>query len=149
MQELWWASFVRPAYFRIGFARRRRTRRPRPHHLDRVAQRIWDGVDCPLSRRRIGGTYRRPGAQHGDGGALAVGAGAPGLPANSPALRRFRRGQEIIMNPLDEHDEGQIEALLSAAARDAAPPDPAFLERLRRQSTEVFQASSNSLLRKK
>ncbi|HEY7312595.1 MAG TPA: VIT domain-containing protein [Gemmataceae bacterium] len=53
------------------------------------------------------------------------------------------------MNPLDEHDEGQIEALLSAAARDAAPPDPAFLERLRRQSTEVFQASSHSVLRKK
>jgi predicted Zn-dependent protease len=47
------------------------------------------------------------------------------------------------MNPLDDNrDEEQIEAMLSAAARDAAPPDLAFLARLRQQSTEVFQAAS-------
>ena len=49
------------------------------------------------------------------------------------------------MNPLDDRDERQIEAFLSAAARDAAPPDAAFLARLREQSTQVFQASSPSL----
>jgi predicted Zn-dependent protease len=53
------------------------------------------------------------------------------------------------MNPLDDRDEREIEALL-AAARDAAPPNPAFLARLRQQSTEVFLASSSSLpLRKR
>lgn len=54
------------------------------------------------------------------------------------------------MNPLDDRDEREIEAFLSAAARDAVPPDAAFLARLRQQSTEVFQASSSSLpLRKR
>ncbi len=49
------------------------------------------------------------------------------------------------MNPLDDHrDEEQIEALLSAAARDAAPPDAAFLARLREQSTDVFRLASQS-----
>ncbi len=47
------------------------------------------------------------------------------------------------MNPLDDNrDEEQIEAMLSAAARDAAPPDLAFLARLRQQSTDVFQSAS-------
>jgi predicted Zn-dependent protease len=50
------------------------------------------------------------------------------------------------MNPMDDNrDEEQIEAFLSAAARDIAPPDPAFLERLREQSTEVFLASTRPL----
>jgi predicted Zn-dependent protease len=54
------------------------------------------------------------------------------------------------MNPLDDRDEREIEAFLSAAARDAVPPDPALLARLREQSTEVFLASSSSLpLRKR
>jgi predicted Zn-dependent protease len=46
------------------------------------------------------------------------------------------------MNPSDnERDEEQIRSLLAAASGDAAPPDPAFLQRLREQSTAVFQAS--------
>ncbi|HEY7314110.1 MAG TPA: hypothetical protein VH643_32465, partial [Gemmataceae bacterium] len=50
------------------------------------------------------------------------------------------------MNPIDDdRDEQQVEAFLSAAARDAAPPDRAFLERLRQQSTDVFAATANSL----
>jgi len=50
------------------------------------------------------------------------------------------------MNPMDdERDEEQIESLLSAAARDAAPPDVAFLERLREQSTAAFRLSSSSI----
>jgi predicted Zn-dependent protease len=48
------------------------------------------------------------------------------------------------MNPTDDHfDDEQFEALLAAAGRDAPPPDPAILERLREQSTEVFLASSS------
>jgi tetratricopeptide (TPR) repeat protein len=47
------------------------------------------------------------------------------------------------MNPTDDRrDDEQFEALLAAAGRDAPPPDPAFLERLREQSTEVFLSSS-------
>src|SRR5436190_9733720 len=34
----------------------------------------------------------------------------------------------------------QLAALLGAAHRDAAPPDRAFLDRLRQKTTEVFQA---------
>jgi predicted Zn-dependent protease len=50
------------------------------------------------------------------------------------------------MNPLDDNrDEEQIEALLAAAARDVAPPDAAFLARLREQSTDVFQTASQPL----
>ncbi len=50
------------------------------------------------------------------------------------------------MNPMDDQrDEEQIEAFLSAAARDAAPLDPAFLERLREQSTDAFLASARPL----
>jgi hypothetical protein len=46
------------------------------------------------------------------------------------------------MNPTDDHrDDEQFEALLAAAGRDNPPPDPAFLERLREQSTEVFLSS--------
>jgi predicted Zn-dependent protease len=47
------------------------------------------------------------------------------------------------MNPTtDPPDDPQFEALLASANRDAAPPDSAFLDRLREQSTAVFLASS-------
>jgi hypothetical protein len=41
--------------------------------------------------------------------------------------------------PTDE----QIAALLAAADRDAAPPDRAFLDRLRKQSLEAFRAAAH------
>ncbi len=54
------------------------------------------------------------------------------------------------MNATDEQfDDRQFEALLAAAGRDAPPPDPAFLERLREQSTEVFLNSQPSLRNKR
>src|SRR5947208_297289 len=46
------------------------------------------------------------------------------------------------MNPMDDNrDEEQLASLLGATDRDAAPPDRAFLDRLREQSTAAFQAS--------
>jgi Vault protein inter-alpha-trypsin domain/von Willebrand factor type A domain len=42
----------------------------------------------------------------------------------------------------DDWDDEQFEGLLAAAGRDAVPPDPAWLQRLRDQSTEVFLAST-------
>jgi predicted Zn-dependent protease len=51
------------------------------------------------------------------------------------------------MNPSDDFpdnrlEEQQVRDLLAAADRNLAPPDPAFLDRLREQSTEVFLAST-------
>jgi Flp pilus assembly protein TadD len=49
------------------------------------------------------------------------------------------------MNPHDEtQDEERIASLLAATERDAVPPDPERLARLRAQSTAVFAASSSS-----
>ena len=46
------------------------------------------------------------------------------------------------MNPQEENrDEEQLASLLAATDRDAAPPDRAFLDRLREQSTAAFQAA--------
>src|SRR5262249_39004301 len=47
------------------------------------------------------------------------------------------------MNPTDPHPtDEQLGALLGAADRDAPPPDRAFLDRLRDQSTAAFQAAT-------
>src|SRR5260370_27435475 len=50
------------------------------------------------------------------------------------------------MNPQDDktdddRDERRIASMLSAAGKDAAPPDPAFLDKLREQSTEAYLAA--------
>lgn len=41
----------------------------------------------------------------------------------------------------DDRDEKRIASMLSSAGKDVPPPDPAFLARLREQSTEAFLAA--------
>ena len=130
----WPAQWPRPPLPRgpgcrpAGGAGRRRVGYPRPRHPHGTARRIPKRANREVSRRRIGGTHRQPTAQHGDGRAFPAGARAAGLPAAVAPLDRIRRRQGTIMNPQDDNrDEEQIEAMLSAAAHDAAPPDLAFL----------------------
>jgi Flp pilus assembly protein TadD len=50
---------------------------------------------------------------------------------------------EITMHPADDNRmEDPLASFLAAADRDAAPPDRAFLERLREQSTQVFREAA-------
>jgi hypothetical protein len=50
------------------------------------------------------------------------------------------------MSPTDDPSDELLEALLAAAGRDVPPPDAAFLERLREQSTQAFLASAPTTL---
>jgi predicted Zn-dependent protease len=48
------------------------------------------------------------------------------------------------MTPRDDDRDDLLAALLKAAAEGAPAPDPAFLERLRQQSTDAFLAAANT-----
>src|SRR5262249_6236073 len=77
---------------------------------------------------------------------------APSWPARVNRFDRHSRNTRLFpmsvnngtsMNPPDDsRDDRHWPSFLGAVDRSAAPPDRAFLERLRAQSTEVFLASS-------
>ena len=47
------------------------------------------------------------------------------------------------MTPSNDDRDDLLARLLASTERDAAPPDRAFLDRLREQSTKAFAASSD------
>src|SRR5262249_14904029 len=93
-----------------------------------------------------GRTAGRPRPLHGDSRAVAAGPGPRGVPrpvreVHGGAGRAPRRRLTVTL-PDDDLPNDPLPPLLAAAQRDAAPPDRAFLERLREQSAAAFASSA-------